>query len=136
MNIIYGNILDIKEGYICHQVNCQKVAGAGLALQIRNKWPDWYAHYLSVTQELGKADIYKIDTNLYVVSLYAQNYYGRDRNYTDYDALKKSLNEISHLNNLYIPYGIGAGLAGGDWDIISCIIEKTIPHAIIVKYRK
>jgi len=27
---------------ICHQVNCKRVAGKGLAKQIRKKYPEWY----------------------------------------------------------------------------------------------
>ena len=34
MKIINGNILDITEGVIVHQVNCKGVMGAGLALQM------------------------------------------------------------------------------------------------------
>jgi len=37
IKIINGNILDAKETFICHQVNCQGVMGAGLAKAIRNK---------------------------------------------------------------------------------------------------
>ena len=42
MNIITGNILDITEGIICHQVNSRGVAGTGLTQQIRDRWPDWF----------------------------------------------------------------------------------------------
>lgn len=40
-----SNLLDIKSGIICHQVNCIGVMGAGLALKIRNKWPIVYKKY-------------------------------------------------------------------------------------------
>ena len=41
MTVIHskGNILDIKNGIICHQVNHRGVANAGLARQIRIKYP-------------------------------------------------------------------------------------------------
>jgi hypothetical protein len=34
---------------------------------------------------------------------------------------------------VYIPYNMGCGLGGGDWEIVSGIIEETLPDAIIVK---
>ena len=42
--LINGNLLDVQQGIIVHQVNCRKVAGAGLAKQIREKWPEWYVN--------------------------------------------------------------------------------------------
>jgi len=42
-----SNILDVQTGIICHQTNCVGVMGGGLALQIRNKWPEVYKQYCS-----------------------------------------------------------------------------------------
>ncbi|WP_223260709.1 hypothetical protein [Bacillus sp. LNXM65] len=35
-----GNILEASEDIICHQVNCKGVMGAGLAKQIKSKYPN------------------------------------------------------------------------------------------------
>ena len=43
---IKGNILNATEGIIVQQVNCMGVMGAGLAKQIRDKWPSVYNRYL------------------------------------------------------------------------------------------
>jgi len=64
MKEIIGDILDITEGVICHQVNCQKVAGAGLALAIRKKYPNWYDHFLKTQPVLGEADFFMVNSNL------------------------------------------------------------------------
>ena len=53
MTTIKGDLLEITEGIICHQVNCQRVAGAGLALQIRKKWPSWYESFKNDHPWLG-----------------------------------------------------------------------------------
>ena len=50
---IVGNILDAKADAILHQTNCKGVMGAGLALQIRNKYPDVYAKYRILCKEEG-----------------------------------------------------------------------------------
>ena len=52
MSEIDGDILDVTKGVICHQVNTRGIAGAGLALQIRKKYPEWYKWY----QALFRAD--------------------------------------------------------------------------------
>ena len=41
----HSNLLEVKSGIICHQVNCIGAMGAGLALQIRNKWPNVFSEY-------------------------------------------------------------------------------------------
>ena len=40
-----GNILESDANIICHQVNCQGVMGAGLALQIRKRYPSAFEEY-------------------------------------------------------------------------------------------
>lgn len=142
MQILQGNILDVTEGIICHQVNCKGVFGAGLALQIREKYPvvyqkyiDWYNHdYWS----LGVVQLVTISPALRVCNLAGQYSYGRDKQYTNYEALRvgfKALANLAGRDNakIYIPYKMGCGLAGGNWDIASKIIEEILPEAIIVK---
>jgi O-acetyl-ADP-ribose deacetylase (regulator of RNase III) len=46
-NIINGNILETEENVIVQQVNCMGVMGAGLAKQIREKYPKVYSEYLN-----------------------------------------------------------------------------------------
>lgn len=134
MKIVTGNILTVKCGIICHQVNCKKVAGSGLALQIRKKWPKWYDDFISTDGNLGDVKIFEIDDNLKIANVYAQYNYGRDKIHTDYSSLEKCFIFLNILNEkIYIPYGIGCGLGGGDWNIVYEIICKNIPDAVIVK---
>jgi len=60
----------------------------------------------------------------------------QDKIYVDYDAIDKVLANIA-IDFSYAKIGlplIGAGLAGGDRQIISKIIEKHLPNATIVEY--
>jgi O-acetyl-ADP-ribose deacetylase (regulator of RNase III) len=43
--VVDGDLLDQKTDVIAHQVNCLGVMGAGVALQIKNKWPEVYEGY-------------------------------------------------------------------------------------------
>ena len=74
---IKGDILDVTEGFIVQQVNCFGVMGAGLAKQIRDKWPSVYNRYqdrvyYSTNNEdlLGMTVWNRVDTNLFVASIF------------------------------------------------------------------
>lgn len=158
------DITAIKQGIILHQVNCKGVMGCGVALAIRNKWPKVYDRYreqyhkaklgmiqivhIKVSEDFQSSDHHTnseaiSEDNLFVVNLFAQDRYGRDKRYTDYDALESCLEKISiwqfknHPNlPVYIPYKMGCGNAGGNWDIVYAIIQNTILDARIVYYNK
>jgi len=140
--LIKKDILSIEKGIICHQVNAQGVMGAGLAAQIKMKYPIVYRDYIDAYNkgklELGSVIISKINDNLFVLSLVGQLNYGRGRKFTDYNALKKAFlkvkkaQEITKLD-VYLPYKIGCGLGGGSWNIVKSLIERYIPNAKICK---
>jgi len=142
MQIISDDILTITKGVICHQVNCMGKMGSGIALAIRNKWPQVYDDYMEAYNagqlKLGRVIFTPvISERLIVASLCGQYRYGRGKCYTDYDAVKVCLVKI--LNRyydmpIYIPYKMSCGLAGGNWNIVSDTINSIIPHAIIVHY--
>ena len=142
LQIIKQDLLAIQEGIICHQVNCQGKMGAGLTLKIRNKFPEVYRVYRDNIPNLGEVQIIAVSEKLFVANLAAQQYYGRERGkrYTDYGAFRNcliKLRKIANNKNLtpYLPYDIGCGLAGGDWDIISNFIYKYLPLSVICKLR-
>lgn len=45
LKVINGDITEVTNGYIIHQVNDKGVMGAGVALAIRNKFPAHYEDY-------------------------------------------------------------------------------------------
>ena len=145
VQIIEGDILTITNGIIGHQCNCKGKMGAGLALQVRNKYSKVYNEYLSMYKEgnlkLGVSQFVKVFSTLYVANLMGQHSFGQEGTHTDYKALTKCLQELhafSQTNSLqvYLPYLIGCGLAGGDWSIVNGLIEKYCPDAIICKFIK
>ena len=135
MNTVIGDLLKVKRGIICHQVNCKYVMGAGLAAQIRKAYPEHYSDYMSRYAHLGGLCITQINSDLYVIGIYGQDSYGRNGLYTDYAALEKGLRSVSIFAKekglpIYLPFGIGCGLAGGDWQIVSNIIDRVASDAI------
>lgn len=141
MRILNGDILSERRGIIVHQVNCQRVMGAGLALQIRKKWPRHYEDYMSRFPHLGGLVITQVNSELYIIGVYGQDRYGKFSCYTDYSALEKGLKSVRKFADeeclpVYIPYGIGCGLAGGEWSKVQQILEATLPHAIVIRKAK
>lgn len=134
---------------ICHQVNCQGVMGAGLAKQIRIRWPEVYADYKK-TIENAEAQVAGLENppddillgavactttvdGHRVASLFAQYDYGYGPcRYTNYEAFASCLENLNKLVPSYVPiafpYKIGCGLGGGDWDIIQLMIKKILHH--------
>ena len=84
---------------ICHQVNCQGKMGSGVALAIRNKFPNVYNEYIfkhnNEGTKLGDLQIVEINSNCrntkehsqFVANIAGQFNYGYDgKRYTSYDA--------------------------------------------------
>jgi O-acetyl-ADP-ribose deacetylase (regulator of RNase III) len=143
IHYVKGNLLNSDCDYICHQVNCQGVMNSGIARQIRERWPEVYEKYLQEyefwTKQLGRAksplgniDIARINnSNQAVINMYTQNTYGYDgRRYTSYDAFADALEKIKFyiLDDAKIgfPKNIGCGLGGGNWKVISALIEEIL----------
>lgn len=150
MKIVNGNILDATYGIIGHQVNCQLVMGSGIAKQIRDKYPNVFNEYSSVMSKvpiasrLGKCQITTaIPNKLFIANLFGQFHYApRDIKHTDYTALGIALRNLQRWKNtfvpdftVYLPFGIGCGLGGGDWAIVRGLIEDAIPDAVIVRLK-
>lgn len=140
--IINKNILTVKRGIICHQVNCKGKMGAGIALNIKKKWIIVYTQYLLALKEkilkLGEIQIVKISPFLYIANLAGQDSYGRDKQYTDYNALTICFSKLQKVSDslrlqIYIPYKIGCANAGGDWLVVEKIINDTIKNPMICK---
>lgn len=147
IEVIEANILTAKEDIIVHQVNCLGVMGAGLALQIKRKYPLVYDKYkiACINNEskdlLGKIQMIKVDNNKIICNLFGQLNYGRNKIQTDYEAINKCYDKLyryAKLNNLTvaIPYNIGCGLAGGDWAKVLNIIENRFKDKSIIKIYK
>lgn len=128
---------------IVHGCNCFCTMGKGIAAQIRDVFPKAYAAD-SVTKS---GDASKLGTYTYaevkvseahsvtVVNAYTQyHYWSRGeskKDLVDYEAVRKifrSLNSLYAGKNVRVGVPkIGAGLAGGDWVMISKIITEETP---------
>ena len=127
---IEGDLTDAPERFIAHGCNAQGVMGSGVAKAIRAKWPRAYKEYNDKFQitglQLGTVvPVFYEDHT--ILNCITQEFYGRSgARYVDYDAIRSC---IRLLNNNFSIDGkiamskIGSSLGGGDWSIISEIIE-------------
>lgn len=137
---VVGNLLDAPEQYIAHQTNCVSQGAAGLALHLFKRFPhaDTYTNRTTPNQP-GTIQVFGDGTTKrFVINLYAQYYpgYPVKGNWDDVAARKQyfddCLNAIagmryganfSKLESIAFPFGIGCGLAGGDWATYSKMLE-------------
>ncbi len=134
--IVEGDLLQSDCNVICHQANCFNVMGSGIAKSISDRWPSVYyadRNYYpkSPMDKLGKCSSTLVENDkLLIYNLYGQYSYGTSKQQTNYEALEKSfrmmLDELKQLGvslKIGIPYGLGAGRGGGDWNVISAMID-------------
>ena len=136
---------------IVHQCNCFHTMGAGITLNLRQKWPEVFeADKLTPYGDINKLGTFSkatvAKTGLWIYNLYSQFRYGRDKRYTDYDAVRKGMMLIiQDLNNtslveyvikIGIPYKMGCKNAGGDWhtvyDILHDIYGENDKYMIVI----
>ena len=132
-----GNLLDVQTGHIVHGCNAQGVMGSGVALAVKNKYPSAYRDYRSIYEEdgltLGDAYPYVPIAGLVIWNAITQDGYGLPTRNCSYDAIQTCFEKIDNAvtsysvipQEIHIPM-IGAGLGGGNWEIIKTIIEQTV----------
>ena len=145
---IKGDIFTTDANLILHRVNCQGVMGGGVALQVRQKYPQVYEAYHAFCEEhktnpaemLGHAQLCRINDEQRIINLFAQKDFGYDGQcYTDYDALRTALNMVGtharkfHLS-IAIPYLMACHRGGGDWAVVSKIIEEELADCDVTLY--
>ena len=127
--------IDGEFDLIIHGCNCFCTMGAGIAKTIKQKLPEAYKADLNTEKgndsKLGTITFAESETyngKLIVVNGYTQfNWRGTGKK-VDYDAIQKVFRTVKEkFSGLRIGYpAIGAGLAGGDWNIISDIIDEEL----------
>lgn len=154
LKIIDGDIFESGADIIAHQVNCQGVMGSGVAKQVREKYPLVFRRYREQCEMFG-SDLLGVcylfcENDLatpIIANLFAQDKFGYDgKCYTDYDALRNALSMLKTKINTYpglsgvspkiaIPYLMGCHRGGGDWEIVSKMIEEELAGCDVTLYR-
>lgn len=142
MKYINGNLIDLalREEFqvIIHGANCQTTMSAGIALQIKNNFPEAFKAdldcKLAPEEKLGTKSMYFVLPNsikygFAILNAHTQLTWRGRGVLVDYKALRKCFKKIKYRfpSDFKIAYPkIDAGLAGGDWAIISNIIDEEL----------
>jgi len=105
--------------------------GAGVAFQIQKYFPTAYladqATIRGHKAKLGTCQFVEVSDTLTVVNAYTQYGTGIGKQ-VNYDALRLCMQQIKKTlggKHIGMPL-IGCGLAGGDWDVVSEIIQEEL----------
>jgi O-acetyl-ADP-ribose deacetylase (regulator of RNase III) len=116
--------------------NCMCQMGKGLALVIKNTWPEVYETDCQTTKgdksKLGTCNSTTVDVNgkpLTIVNGYTQYNYGtKGQQYCSYEAIEQVLTLVKQQysgKKIGMPK-IGCNLAGGDWAVVSEIVQRVL----------
>ena len=155
MKIVQGDLiqlaLDKKFDVIIHGCNCFCTMGAGIARSIKTEFPEAYKADCLTTRgdhhKLGTIStitVIRDEHEITIVNAYAQFHYrgsaihykGNDGK-TNYQAIESCMQQVKEkYTGKRIGYPlIGAGLGGGDWSIISKIINRVLEgddHKLVI----
>jgi O-acetyl-ADP-ribose deacetylase (regulator of RNase III) len=143
---VKGNVLDAPANCIVvHGCNSRGVMGSGVALAVKTRFPEAFEIYVRQHYEhglkLGTFTSFRAEDGPLIVNAITQEFYGKiAQRYVNYEAVAKSFeailrmvqekkdwyNEPAPWDTIAFPK-IGAGLGGGNWDVISAIIDTTVP---------
>jgi O-acetyl-ADP-ribose deacetylase (regulator of RNase III) len=147
MNVLNGDLIELalkgRFDVIVHGCNCFCTMGAGIAKLIKDNFPAAYQADLKTPvgdkKKLGTyslAHIKKNHTHFTIVNGYTQYNFSGQGPLVDYGAVQNLFARIKkNFPNCRIGYPkIGAGLAKGDWDVLSAIIDTELQgedHALV-----
>lgn len=139
MKQINGDLVELalagEYEVIVQGCNCMCQMGKGIALTIKNTWPEAYAADCATTKgdasKLGTITTATVDVNgkpLTIVNAYSQYKYGKGGVYSSVEAIYCAMTKVKELysgKKIAMPK-IGCGLAGGDWDQVGPAIELAL----------
>ena len=145
---ITGDILNVKDGIICHQVNYYGSMGGGVAAAIAESilTDEQRAEYVAYCKKAGRTALGTVQFlgcpgGLIIANMFCQDDArargaAADYSITDYDAMRRCLIRIHSMATLqgkriYFPRHLGCGIAGGNWDMVRYIINDVFDSSSV-----
>lgn len=131
-----GDLLSLSEGIIAHGCNTLGVMGAGVALQVRKKYPMAFRAYREAFEQkglrLGEVIWYQAGPKLWIANAITQaRIYGKPGEMlASMEAIEEAFSTIGSRARqwgLEVSFPlIGCGLAGGSWDQVGPRVERAL----------
>ena len=153
---VKGNVLNGGYGAVIHQANSRVQFGAGIALEIKKRFPKAYKADMDFPVDAGRKRLGKFsyalvehpyNGEMIIVNVYGQDHWGgrgpkNDGVRTEYEYLEKGIRDaIIYIKENYpgvksfaVPRLIGCGLAGGDWKRVYSDLQKIVDDLDVVLY--
>ena len=148
MKTVVGDLLQLALNnhfdIIIHGCNCFGSMGAGIAKSIRLEFPEAFSADASTKKgdksKLGSYSHATVNRNGHIITIvngYTQYNYSGKGVLVDYQAVSDLFAKLKKdYSGKRLGYPkIGAGLAGGDWNTISAIIDKEMAeenHTLVI----
>ncbi|QXV57394.1 macro domain-containing protein [Amycolatopsis sp. TNS106] len=121
---------------IAHVCNDRGGWGKGFVVALSRRWPELEDAYRAWARRsdfcLGAVDLVRVESETWIANMVAQHGYRSASNPVPlrYDALEKALSTVAKRAgdlgaSVHLPR-IGCGLAGGTWEHIAPLIERTL----------
>lgn len=151
VNMLNGDVLSAPpHSMVIHQCNCSNGFGSGVAKAVADKYPHVKSEYHGKCESnkrmgrlreelLGDIQVVKAGS-IYICNMFSQLDYGSKKVHTNYMAMRTGLLKAKEvaleldIGQIAIPYLIGCVRGGGDWSIVSRIIEETIGDLNVILY--
>lgn len=152
-----GNVLDVPHGVIVQGCNSHGVMGSGLAKEVKARHPGAFKVYADEHAKciseglpglpIGSFTAFWVSPTKVIINAITQKDFGREpgRLYVDYEALGKAFINLTttdkKIRTVGLMYGvhfplIGCGLANGDWNIVSELIDNCVDDNFQKNYWK
>lgn len=128
-----GNIFDQDVEAIVNPVNCIGIAGAGLALKLKVKYPDNHHAYTEACKfnciDIGKVFAYRLDSKYnpkFIINFPTKNHWKYS---SEMSHIKSGLQSLypeiikRKIKSIAIPM-LGCGLGGLDWKMVKGLMES------------
>lgn len=153
MKVVNADLFDVQRGIIAHQVNNVGAYDAGIAKTMKERYPETATKYREKCRDtfpdelLGYVQFIRVSEHLIVANIFGQTLDATKRRNTSYDATAEGWSRMyraarkldlvdpvtSEVEDIYVPYGIGCGLGGGNWDIYERIVDVECPGVVACK---
>lgn len=147
---IEGEIIDLFQkgefDVIVHGANCHNVMGAGVAKSLADAYPvlldvdkSFYIPVSNIDRLGNYSRLVMRDQNdnfKWILNAYTQYNPGKNLDYNALELVLKKINFAFATEKIGLPL-IGAGIAGGNWNVIEKIIQRQMRncHVTIVHYK-
>lgn len=138
--IICNNIFNSTAQVLVNPVNTVGVMGKGLALQVKQQYPNVYEAYKKACTQnkltIGKLQLVPIADNRFVLNFPTKIHW---KNSSEYRYIIAGLNKLANcyesknITSIAFPK-IGCGCGGLNWTVVKTLIIKHLQHTDLIIY--